>query len=420
MNLAVSLLLLLSPVVGSSPWNDEARLVGELLGRSEYDTSTRPVRNASRAVRVALGVDVFTVQNLDSKEQKITVVSAFNMKWQDERLQWDPDVYGGLEYLSLAAERVWYPRLRILNALEETRLIKDETEVFVTSEGVLYITNSLIHQTQCHLDQKAFPFDVQNCNYLVGTVNAPSDSLTIEASEVDEPREGVRAAASWRLEYLRVSNTKAPTCIDANGAATTVQCHRTSMADVTLTLRRESTYYVYSAFVPCTILTLLASVIFWLPTECGERLSFGISILFGFVIFQLLVQDSLSEAGVEKPPVLIRYVLFNFVLVGVAVMVTAISIALHHKGSAQETSGGSALCKSCQSKVEVGVEVPHRTPHDGTEDHARDSEEKLRSRKKEARNWKRVARYLDRVSFVTFYVAFTIFVSVIGVEVNGS
>ncbi|XP_038063891.1 acetylcholine receptor subunit beta-like [Patiria miniata] len=421
MNRVISVLLVLVPAiaaVGAVPWNDEARLVSDLWTNAGYDAKIRPVRNASETVQVALRVDVFSILNVDSKEQEIRIASVFNMKWQDDRLRWKPDVYNGLEYLSVAAGKTWYPKLRVLNALEESRLITDDTEVMITSEGVLHVLHSLIFETQCHLQQALFPFDVQECQFLVGTAGVPSGVMRLEASKADKPREEVQSISSWHLDDLTVRGILSPTCIDAHAVADGEECRRTSETTVNLTLRREPKYHVYTVLAPCTILTLLASMIFWLPTECGEKLSFGISILFGFVIFQLLVQDALSEAGGEKPSLLIRYVLFNFALVGVAVMISAVSIALYHRGDGGETSQGTALCKICAPHAQVGIEDPQqaRLTQDREGDAAKD-EEKPQSKAKKPWNWKKIAKYLDRVSFVVYYIAFFIFFLVIVVEV---
>ncbi|XP_038063887.1 acetylcholine receptor subunit beta-like [Patiria miniata] len=414
MNRVISVLLVLVhaiAAVGAVPWNDEARLVSDLWANAGYDAETRPVRNASETVQVALRVDVFSILNIDSKEQVITMASAFNMKWQDDRLKWDPDVYNGLEYLSVAAGKTWYPKLIVMNALEETRLITDDTEIFVTSEGVLHVRNNLGFKTQCHLQQSLFPFDVQECWFVVGTVGVPSGVMRLDAFKADRPRESIMAISSWRLEDLTVRGILSPTCIDAISDGE--DCHRSSEAMLSLTLRREPKYHVYTVLAPCTIFTLLASMIFWLPNECGEKLSFGISIFFGFVIFQLLVQDELSDAGGETPSVMIRYVLFNFVLAGFAVMISAVSIALYHRSDGGETSQGFPT-----PRAQVGSEGHQQATltQDGEGDAAQ-HEETTQSKAKKSWNLKKIAKYLDRVSFVVFYIAFLTYFLAIVVEV---
>ena len=48
------------------PWNEEQRLVSELLVSAQYDVRTRPVKNVSKPVMVSLQVDVFVAQRLVS------------------------------------------------------------------------------------------------------------------------------------------------------------------------------------------------------------------------------------------------------------------------------------------------------------------------------------------------------------------
>jgi len=64
--------------------------------------------------------------------------------------------------------------------------------------------------------------------------------------------------------------------------------------DVTfrLAMRRRTLYYLFNIICPCLWLSVLGVVAFWLPAECGEKVTLGITVLLAFSVFQLLVADS--------------------------------------------------------------------------------------------------------------------------------
>ena len=50
---------------------------------------------------------------------------------------------------------------------------------------------------------------------------------------------------------------------------------------------RRPEYYMVTVFFPSTLLTLLSGMVFWLPPDSGEKLSYSISIMLGLTVFQV-------------------------------------------------------------------------------------------------------------------------------------
>ena len=64
----------------------------------------------------------------------------------------------------------------------------------------------------------------------------------------------------------------------------------------TLTLERRPLYYVLNIITPSVVLAALSALIFAVPVDAGEKLSFGISIMVAFSMFMLILHDNTPQA----------------------------------------------------------------------------------------------------------------------------
>ena len=84
----------------------------------------------------------------------------------------------------------------------------------------------------------------------------------------------------------------------------------------TLILRRSSSFYVGNVILPCAFLSLLSLMVFYLPPDCGEKLTLSITNLLALVVFQQLIAETLPPTG-EESPIMGKFtflikMLFNF------------------------------------------------------------------------------------------------------------
>ena len=68
-----------------------------------------------------------------------------------------------------------------------------------------------------------------------------------------------------------------------------------------LILKRESGFYVFNIVIPCILLALLTLMVFCLPHDSGEKISFGTTNLLALILYQQLIADSMPPLGDEFP-----------------------------------------------------------------------------------------------------------------------
>ena len=74
-------------------------------------------------------------------------------------------------------------------------------------------------------------------------------------------------------------------------------------------LRRRPFFYVLNIIIPTIVLAVLSALTFIVPTDSGEQLSLGVSILLAFSVFMLILSENTPQTS-ENPPVLGKSVLF--------------------------------------------------------------------------------------------------------------
>ena len=65
----------------------------------------------------------------------------------------------------------------------------------------------------------------------------------------------------------------------------------------TLTFKRKSAYYVINILVPCHSIGALMMLVFVIPLESGEKVSFGITVLLAFSVFQVVIAGNMPKTS---------------------------------------------------------------------------------------------------------------------------
>ena len=84
----------------------------------------------------------------------------------------------------------------------------------------------------------------------------------------------------------------------------TYDCCEGKFPDVTyhLELRRRTLFYLMNFILPCVLIAVLTLLVFLLPPESGERMSFGVTVLLSFTILLLMLMVGVKNMCCKLVP----------------------------------------------------------------------------------------------------------------------
>ncbi|CAH0558597.1 unnamed protein product [Brassicogethes aeneus] len=105
------------------------------------------------------------------------------------------------------------------------------------------------------------------------------------------------------LEVPAIRNEKFYTCCDE------------PYLDITfnITMRRKTLFYTVNLIIPCMGISFLTVLVFYLPSDSGEKVSLSISILLSLTVFFLLLAEIIPPTSLVVP-LLGKFVLFTMIL----------------------------------------------------------------------------------------------------------
>ncbi len=68
-----------------------------------------------------------------------------------------------------------------------------------------------------------------------------------------------------------------------------------------LVIRRDAQFYVLHIILPCLFLSVLSLVVFYLPPDCGEKLTLSITNLLALVVFQQIIAENMPPSSDDSP-----------------------------------------------------------------------------------------------------------------------
>ncbi|XP_071041885.1 acetylcholine receptor subunit alpha-like 1 [Parasteatoda tepidariorum] len=100
-------------------------------------------------------------------------------------------------------------------------------------------------------------------------------------------------------------------------------CCEEPYPDITfnITLRRKTLFYTVNLIIPCVFISFLSILVFYLPSDSGEKVSLSISIVLSLGVFFLLLSEIIPPTSLTVP-LLGKYLLFTMILVSFSVFVT--------------------------------------------------------------------------------------------------
>ncbi|XP_004713535.1 5-hydroxytryptamine receptor 3C isoform X1 [Echinops telfairi] len=250
----------------------------------------RPVLNCSSPTHVNISFTLSAILEVDAHLQLMTSFLWLNVIWHNPFMTWNPEACGGIRKLSIAAENLWLPDIFI-----EEFMDVDQTPpglmVYVTNEGRIKYDKPMQVISVCKLDIFYFPFDQQNCTLTFGSFVYTVENMVL-AMEKD-----VQEISNTSLSLIRSHGEWVLLSIHQRAKKMVVGTNQYDQIIFHVAIRRRPSLYVINLLVPSSFLVAIDALSFYLPAESGNRAPFKITLLLGYNVFLLMMNDLLPASG---------------------------------------------------------------------------------------------------------------------------
>ncbi|XP_077864966.1 neuronal acetylcholine receptor subunit alpha-9-II-like [Saccoglossus kowalevskii] len=314
-----NLLRILYFAASSSDVDIQAILVNDLL--NNYSKITRPVFNTSMATVVTHQLIPIQILNVDERNQVITVKVWVELSWNDELLRWNASDYGELDSVHIPISKLWQPDITLYESVASEFERHFSTDVQVQSDGTVSAPQPMVYHASCPIDATYFPFDQQECDLKFGSWSYDGSLIDLEIDPTSGSLSNYIPNGEWNLLTVPIIKH-----------AVYYTCCPEPYPDITYTLvmRRRSLFYIYTLLVPVMLMFIVIFVGFYLPTECGERMTIFVTSMLSLIVFLTVASEYLPPTS-ETTPFIQKYVISTIGLVALSSVLTGFTVNLHYQ-----------------------------------------------------------------------------------------
>ncbi|KAH3857185.1 hypothetical protein DPMN_099787 [Dreissena polymorpha] len=295
---------------------DAERLFSNLM--VDYNKMFRPVLNQSKPVVVSTWLDLVSIQDFNEVEEKISFTAILFLTWTDERLGWDPEKYGGINNINIDVSKIWAPQVMLLNnVLKIERLSEDWHTVSVNASGSCLYFIANVFTSSCDVDVTFYPWDTQTCAFQFMPAKYEPGKIVLWPLKGNVDFNYYSPNGAWDLVNTSVSS-------EIYGYTVSFK----------IEVERKPQFAIVNVILPLIIMSALNILVFLIPTDCGERISFCLTVLLSIAVFLTLVGDNLPKNS--RPMSVFSYYLVSVLIISVAISLAVIcSLHTYHRGEKQ-------------------------------------------------------------------------------------
>lgn len=300
--------------------NDSKTLLADKLGG--YETTFRPVVNQSAPIVLYIGFELVSIQEFDEVQETLTITAVAYIIWIDEYMAWNPAGYGWLSELVIESEKVWTPNIVLTNSIKKLQKIGDSWHVIrFTSDGIAVYLPGDVFAASCKADITYYPWDRHRCGFNFNVWGHEETEIYFEALEDKVQTHYFSPNGGWIFYDSSIETLS-----------------EKSYISFYLYLERKPRFVLVNVILPIVFMTFLNAMGFLIPTECGERISYSLTMLLAITVFLTLVGDNLPKTS--SPMSIFSYYLLTILIISIFItLATIYSLRLYYSNDLMPVSG---------------------------------------------------------------------------------
>lgn len=190
-----------------------------------------------------------------------------------------------------------------------------------------------IYKSSCTIDVEFFPFDEQICSMKFSSWTYDGHHVDLKhLDQADDVRGEVDIPRAINMNDYYESFVWEVMEVPARRHEVYYPCCQEPFPDVTfkIKIRRKTLFYTVNLIIPCVAISFLTVLVFYLPSDSGEKITLCISILLSLTVFFLLLSDLIPPTSLVVP-LIGKYLLFTMILVTLSIIITVVVLNVHYR-----------------------------------------------------------------------------------------
>ncbi|XP_063447065.1 neuronal acetylcholine receptor subunit beta-3-like [Mytilus trossulus] len=257
---------------------------------TDYNKNVKPVLDQSTRVNFQMDFILLAINEFDTVEGTLSLVGVLNCSWTDESLVWTPSSYGGLSSINVPQSDIWVPDIFISNQAEKFTPFGKSVDIKLTvsHSGLVSWYPGDVMKVKCAPNLENFPFDKQSCSIQFVVFGSSSTEVNMFGiSQTTVNTDFFSTNKEWTLD------------------STSLKLESTTLVTATLNISRAWLYFTVTVLIPIYVIGLLIPLVFLLPVDSGERVSFSTSIFLSFTVVLTLVNSEIPSMSDPIPGIMI-------------------------------------------------------------------------------------------------------------------
>ncbi|KAL2090122.1 hypothetical protein ACEWY4_014810 [Coilia grayii] len=285
--------------------------------------SFRPAFNLSNPTITNISFTLYAVLGVNEKTQILTTFLWLRLYWFHEFLIWDPERCDGVTKISLPVKDLWMPDIIVYEFVDDD-VSQACPYVYVNHTGHIRYDRMLRLVSACNLEIFSFPFDIQNCTFTFGSyMHTIKDVRVSPALSFEEmtgnSKQYLEASGEWELVVIL-------------GEASILKFGIDEWDIITfwVVIKRRPMLYVVNLLIPSSFLMVIDILSFYLPPHSVDRASFKMTLILGYTVFLLIMNDLLPSTANGTPIIGIYFSVCLALMVISLLETVIITNVLHH------------------------------------------------------------------------------------------
>ncbi|CAL1548614.1 unnamed protein product, partial [Lymnaea stagnalis] len=279
-----------------------------------YEVQQEPLLNEA----LSLEFTPYKIIAVDEVKQTVTVSCYISLRWRDDNLRWNRSEFGGIDMFVINSTDLWTPSIYLPRSDGHGLRLDRTDHLTIKTQRFMNVVSTFLFQFTvfCELDLSMYPFDFQTCEITFSQMHGYKLS-SVESKEYDfQLAQKLQTSGEWAI-------------ISWNASRSWWQGDLHFLAYV-IKIERHSTYYVANLLTPICLTAVMTLLVFWIPAESGEKMSFLVSMFVSTSVFLYTINDVMPRSINTLPTINIVVVAVSFEMF-LAAIATLVSLRRHSR-----------------------------------------------------------------------------------------